>query len=172
MKLDYSKYYFLEGYLFDEVTNNFRKRKYLTLEEFFCIVIWKANRAKSKIKNKILKKRGSLESNIKKLTEKIYKTRNNEEKLRILLEEWDFGLPMATAILTVLYPDIFSVYDIRVRNQLGIKDFSGRKDEIEKYFNEFLPVVTKQAGKSLRDKDRYLWGKDFYNALVKFIKSK
>ncbi len=172
MKSDYSKYYFLEGYLFGEVTNNFRKHKYLTSEEFFCIVIWKANRAKSKVKNKILKKGGSLEGNIKKLTKKIYKTRNNEEKLRILLEEWDFGLPMATAILTVLYPDIFSVYDVRVRNQLGIKDFSGRKDEIKKYFNEFLPVVAKQAGKSLRDKDRYLWGKDFYNALVKFIKSK
>lgn len=172
MKLDYSKYYFLEGYLFDEITNNFRKRKYLTPEEFFCIVIWKANRAKSKIKNKILKKKGSLEGNIKRLTEKIYKTRNNEEKLRILLEGWGFGLPMATAILTVLYPDDFSIYDIRVRNQLGIKDFSGRKDKIKKYFNEFLPIVTKQVGKSLRDKDKYLWGKDFYNALVKFIKSK
>ena len=172
MKSEYSKYYFLEDYLFSEVTNNFKKHKYLTPEEFFCIIIWKANRAKSKIKKKILERRGNLGNNIKRLTEKIYNTKNNKEKLKILLEEWNFSLPMATAILTVLYPDDFSVYDIRVRNQLDIKDFSGRKDEIEKYFNEFLPVVKKQLGKSLRDKDRYLWGKDFYNALVKFIKSK
>lgn len=168
--MDYLKYYFLENYLFNEIKINFHKRGYLIPKEFFCIVIWKANRAKSKIKSKILEKRGGLDSNIKKITGQIHKTRNNEEKLRILLKEWNFALPMATAILTVLYPNNFSIYDIRIRSQLDMKDFSGRKDEIKKYFNEFLPKVRKiGCGKDLRNKDRYLWGKSFYEDLMNFL---
>lgn len=165
----FSKYYNLEEYLFKEVRNNFQQRGYLTPEEFFCIIIWKANRAKSKVKNKILKK-GILTKNIKKLSKEIFIASNNKKKLRILLENWGIGLPIASAILTILYPNVFTVYDVRVRNQLGIKDFSGRKNQIDKYFSEFLPKVKKQPGKNLRDKDKYLWGKSFYKDLKKFLK--
>ena len=168
--MNYLRYYFLEDYLFKEVRNNFQKRGYLTPEEFFCIIIWKANRAKSKIKNKILKKEGNLNKSVKKLTNQIFKATNNQERLRILLEDWKFNLPIATAILTILYPKHFTVYDIRVRNQLGINDFSGTAGQIEKYFSEFLPKVKKIKGQSLRDKDRYLWGKSFYEDLMKFLK--
>jgi len=168
--MDYSKYYNLEDYLFGEIRNKFQQRGYLTAEEFFCIVIWKANRAKTKIKDKILERKGTIAENIKKLTSEIFKKSNNEEKLAVLLKKWNFGLPMATAILTVLYPNDFTVYDIRTRNQLDIKDFSYRKNQIEKYFSEFLPKVKKQPGKNLREKDRYLWGKSFYEDLKKFLK--
>ncbi|MGJ9384908.1 hypothetical protein [Salipaludibacillus sp. CF4.18] len=44
---------------------------------------------------------------------------NAKEKLRYVMKAWDFRLPMATAILTVLYPDDFTVYDVRVCEQLG-----------------------------------------------------
>lgn len=168
--MDYSKYYNIEDYLFGEVKNNFHKRGYITPEEFFCIVIWKANRAKSKIKDKVLKNKNNLNENIKKLTSQIFKASSSREKLRILLEDWEFGLPMASAILTVLYPNDFTIYDIRVRSQLNIKDFSGRKNQIEKYFSEFLPEVRKQLGKNLRNKDKYLWGKSFLNDLKEFLK--
>lgn len=167
--MDYSKYHNLEDYLFREVRNNFHQRGYLTAEEFFCIVIWKANRAKTKIKDKILK-RGTLTENTKKLSNEIFRAPNNKEKLRILLESWGIGLPMATAILTVLYPNDFTVYDVRVRSQFGIKDFSGRKNQIDRYFSEFLPKVKKQPGRKLRDKDKYLWGKSFYRDLKKFLR--
>lgn len=169
--MDYLKYYFLENYLFREVKDNFQKRGYLTPEEFFCIVIWKSNRAKTAIKRKLLKF-GNLRKTIKKLTGEIFHTRGREQKLKLLLKSWKFSLPMATAILTVLYPTEFTIYDVRVRGQVGIhKDFSGRKDQIEGYFNKFLPKVKKMArGKDLRDKDRYLWGKSFYEDLLKFLK--
>ena len=100
--MNYLKYYYSEDYLFGEVKNNFQKRGYLTPEEFFCIVIWKANRAKSKIKFKILRSGVNLEQSVRKLTNEIFRESNNIEKLRILLENWKFNLPMATAILTVL----------------------------------------------------------------------
>lgn len=143
--MDYLKYHNLENYLFKEVRSNFRRRGYLRPKEFFCIIIWKANN-------------------------EIFKTPDNKEKLRVLLEDWSFNLPMATAILTVLYPKNFTIYDVRVHNQLGIKDFSGRKNQVEKYFLEFLPKIRKTKGKNLRNKDRYLWGKSFYEDLTKFLK--
>src|SRR3989344_4900183 len=112
--MDFIKYYFLEDYLFKEVRNNFQKRGYLTAEEFFCIVIWKSNRAKTKIKKKLLGF-GDLTAQIKKMTSEIFNEADNRKKLKILFKEWRFSLPMATAILTVLYPDDFTIYDVRVR---------------------------------------------------------
>ena len=164
--MDFIKYYFLEEYLFKEVRNNFQKRGYLTPKEFFCIVIWKSNRAKTAIKKK-LSGMGKLDKVIRELTHDIYNNKD-KSKLSILKNKWRFNLPMATAILTVLYPKKFTIKDIRVLNQLKIKDFSGLK----KYFDEFLPKVKKaSAQKSLRDKDRELWGKSFYEDLEKFLKN-
>ncbi len=116
-------------------------------------------------------KSGSLEPVIKKISEQIHDEKDYKKKLKILIDQWKFRLPMASAILTVLYPEDFSVYDYRVIEQLGMNDFTGRKNQIESYFSEFLPKVQEYGlGKSLRDKDKYLWGKSFYNGLVRFLK--
>ncbi len=169
--MDYLKYYFLENYLFKEVKNNFEKRGYLTQEEFFSIVIWKSNRAKTAIKRKLLKF-GNLNKIVKKLTSEIFHTNDNKQKLELLIKSWKFSLPMATAILTVLHPQEFTIYDVRVRGQLGIyKNFAGHKNQIERYFDEFLPKVRKASTqRSLRNKDRELWGKSSYEDLKKFLK--
>jgi len=170
--MDYLKYYFLEEYLLKEVRGNFEKRGFLTPEEFFCIIIWKSNRAKTAIKRKLLKFNSDLRKAVKNLSSEIFNEKSNDKKLEILLNNWKFQLPVASAILTILYPDDFSVYDIRVRNELGIKDFCGSKDQIEKYFSEFLPRVDSlKRIKKLRDKDRYLWAKSFYKDLEKFLQA-
>ncbi len=171
MRVDYLKYYFLEDFLFKRVRNNFRERGYLIPEEFFCIVIWKSNRAKTAIKRKLLKF-GRLDKTVRELTGDIFNAKGKEQKLEVFLKSWRFSLPMATAILTVLYPKEFTIYDVRARGQIGIrKDFSGHKDQIERYFDEFLPKVQKMGwGGNLRSKDRYLWGKSFYEDLLKFLK--
>jgi hypothetical protein len=171
--MDYLKYYFLENYLFGEVRNNFQKRGYLLPEEFFCIIIWKANRAKTKIKNRLLKRSHNLREAVKKLTNEIFRASDKNKKLEILLDKWGFQLPMATAILTVLYPEKFTIYDVRVREQLGIKDYLGRKNQINKYISEYLPKVkdfSKKKGLNIRDGDRYLWDKSFYKDLKNFVK--
>src|SRR6266851_3825141 len=140
--MNYLNYYNLEDYLFTEVTNAFRDRGYLTPEEFFSIVIWKANRAKTAIKRKLAKRGKNLAEAVHKLTRQIHQAASDEERLRIFLsKDWAFGLAMASAILTVLYPDRFTVYDVRVRGQLNIKDFAGRKDQIEQYFKEYSATL-------------------------------
>ena len=155
----------MEDYLFGEVRRNFQKRKFLLPDEFFCVVIWKSNRAKTSIKKKLLKF-GDLKSTIKTMTGQIYTANGSRERLKILLRDWKFNLPMATAILTVLYPNEFTIKDTRVLSQLKMEDFNGLK----KYFEEFLPNVKKSsAQKNLRDKDRELWSKSFHEDLIQFL---
>lgn len=165
--MGYSKYYDLENYLFSEVCENFLKRGYLTAAEFFCIVIWKANRAKTKIKKK-LTENGTVAEVVRKITEQIFEAKKADEKLNILLKKWDFGMPMATAILSVLFPSEFTVYDYRVRDQLGLKSIYSTK----KYFDYFLPMVHKAAkeyNKTLRETDKELWGKSFFQDLERLL---
>ena len=138
-------------------------------EEFFCIVIWKANRAKTNIKKKLLKiGDGSIQEVTKELTGDIFEAKSKEDKLKILLGKWKFYLPMASAILTVLYPKDFTVYDIRVRSQVGLKEIYS----VRKYFSDFLPKIKKisiDRKQDMRNTDRNLWGESFYNDLKKLI---
>ncbi len=52
--MDYLKYYDLERYLFEDVSKRFRKQGSMSAFDFFSIVVWKANRAKSQIARKLL----------------------------------------------------------------------------------------------------------------------
>lgn len=70
----------------------------------------------------------NLDDAVKNLTEKISKAPDNKKKLRLLVVDWGFQLPMASAILTVLYPNDFTVYDVRVCDELN--EFHGLKHMI------------------------------------------
>ena len=120
--MGYIQFNDLESYLFSTVRKRFETQKYLSAFDFFCIIIWKANRAKSRIATKILSPdkpaNGSLGDRIQSLTKKLFEIPISKDKMRYLIERWGFHLPMASAILTVLYPQEFTMYDIRVCNQL------------------------------------------------------
>ena len=49
------------------------------------------------------------------------------------------------------------------------KDISYKKDAANLYFSEYLKKVMAIPGLSLRAKDKYLWGKSFYNDLEKLL---
>jgi hypothetical protein len=117
---NYRDYYDLEDYLFGKVTARFQKDRRLDAFDFFCIVIWKANRAKSKIA-KLLFQHGldDLESAIGEVTSQLAAEADTKARLKILISDWKFHLPMASAILTVLYPSEYTIYDVRVCNVLG-----------------------------------------------------
>jgi hypothetical protein len=82
------------------------------------------------------------------------------------MTKWGFRLPTASAILTVLYPEEFTVYDARVCEVLG--GFGGLGDrkwspEMWREYRRFVDAVRTNAeapaALSLRDRDRWLWGK-------------
>ena len=179
-EIDYIEYYDLEKYLFETVKPDYDQKKTISAEDFFCIVIWKANRAKSKIAKKLLK-RGytDLESAVRVLMQNIAEAGNAKERLRILFVDWEFPLPMASAILTVLYPDEFTIYDYRVSEILKISgglDDPGNKTKFETLwhcYTKYIELVRGAAPQdmSLRDKDRYLMGKSFKEQLGNDVKN-
>ena len=86
-----------------------------------------------------------------------------------------FALPMATAILSVLYPEEFTIYDRRVCEVLGKFEKLNNISKFPKVWDrylEFKRAVESRApkGLSLRDKDRYLWGESFGKQLRSDIK--
>jgi len=92
-------------------------------------------------------------------------------RLRYLLHEWGFRLPMASAILTVLYPDIFTIYDTRVCTQMGDYNqlqYTINFDEVCAGYERFRKSVVDATpdGLSLRDRDRFVWGKAFCERLT------
>ncbi len=169
--IDYLKYFDREYYLFEDVHPRFRAEHSLGAFDFFSIVIWKANRAKSKIARRLLKQehkgKRDLESRCRALTASLHDASDHKERFRLLINDWGFALPMASAILAVCWPEDFPVYDYRVRDQ--IKDFpklSTRNfEKLWDHYEEYRVRVSKliPMGLSLRDKDRYLYGKS--NAL-------
>src|SRR5262249_35190538 len=119
--IDFRAYYDLEEYLFGTVSHRFAQSNTLSAFDFFCIVIWKANRAKTFIARRLLthKNYPDLNTAVHALLSELAAAPLPKDKLYVLFEIWGFGLPTASAILTVLYPEEFSVYDVRVCDSLG-----------------------------------------------------
>ena len=170
--MDYRRFYDLEKYLFSEVNEKFHKTGYLSVEDFFCIIIWKANRAKTRISKLIKKKRKGnerLKDLIKELTQGISDKQLPEEKMEWLISDWRFRLPIASAILTVLYPDEFTIYDVRVCKTIDSHKSLADRTKFQNLWKGYLEYKDKvsQYGPemSLREKDKYIWGESFYTDL-------
>lgn len=164
---DPARYYDLEGYLFGEVSARSRSTGQLSAFDFFCIVIGKANRAKSKVAKR-LPGRGcaDLPMAVQALTRSVASAQSHKARLRGLVEDWGFRLPMASAILAVPYPDDFTVYDVRVcdvlddfqdaRNRTRFEDLWARYAAYAKRVQASVPDAA-----TLRDRDRHLRDKSF-----------
>lgn len=175
MTPDYLKIYDLECYLFSEVGPRFAEAGKIHPADFYMIIIWKSNRAKTKIRDRLNKKEGNFAAAVKKIAGSLHASDGPKRQLEVLMKEWSFRLPMASAILTVLYPNEFSVYDIRVCEQLGeFKRLSDRQfsDRLWNDYQNFLKAVNDAVpGElNLRDKDRYLWARSFHEGVMKDLK--
>lgn len=176
MKTSLIKYYDLENYVLTDVRDSFDRNGHLTAFDFFCIVIWKANRAKTKIAQRLLNYNSDIEQSVKDLTNKIFSATDDKQKLKVLITDYKFRLPMSSAILSLLYPDNFTIYDVRVCETLinfkGL-DNTTNFEKLWLGYTDYIESVRKYEPKnlSLRDKDRFLWGKSFYEQLNKDLKN-
>jgi hypothetical protein len=172
----YLKFYDLESYILTDVRKSFNRDKYLSAFDFFCIIIWKANRAKTKIAQRLVKINPDLNQCIRDLTNKIFEAPESKQKMKILMSDFGFRLPMASAILTILYSETFTVYDMRVCDTLckfkGIDNITNF-DNLWKSYQDYISCVKayEPTNLSLRDKDRYLWGKSFHKQLTSDLKN-
>jgi hypothetical protein len=171
------QFYSLEEYLFRIVHQRFHEEGSLSAFDFFCIVIWKANRSKSRIAKALLARdkaqRDDLESIVRDITRELQTARTDRERFERVLG-WGMRLPMASAILTVFWPEDFTVYDFRVCDALEKHHQLQNRttaDSLWTGYQEFIGDVRKAipGPGSLRDKDKALWGKSFKEQLERDI---
>jgi len=175
---DDRRFYNLEEYLFDEVSQRYEREGMLSAFDFFCIIIWKANRAKSRISDLLLAQGyDDLEAAVSALLTQVHEAGDSKQRLKVLIKHWGFRLPTASAILTVLYPTEFTVYDVRVCDVLDNFRLVQHKvnfDSLWQGYLEYMTAVSKSgaAGLSLRDRDRLLWGTSFAKELREDLQRK
>jgi hypothetical protein len=179
IKKDFRVYYDLDEYLFETVSQRFVKDRSLDAFDFFCIIIWKANRSKTKVLKRLLAHANSadLDLAVRTLVAAIAAAPTPKEKLRVLVVDWGFLVPTASAILTVLYPNDFTVYDVRVCDILGDFHWVANRTNYESIWTAYTQYIVAVREKApveftLRDKDRWLWGRSFYTELQEDIATK
>src|SRR5690606_20220755 len=107
---EYLKYYNLERYLEKDVYSFFHANHYLTAEQFFAVIFWKSRFTPTHV--------GALDNAaVSELTKRIFEASSPLMKLQVLLGDnqgqgriQGFRLAVASALLTILYPDDFTVY--------------------------------------------------------------
>lgn len=170
---DYLRYYNIEAYLFEDVRQRFHREGKLDAFDLFSILIWKANRSKSKLAQRLAKKTGTLEAAATELTTALFKAESAEARLLLTMKDWGFYLPIASSILSVLWPEEFTVFDVRVCDELG--DYHAlrnlKPERVWPGYCRYRDAVDHAVPglRLLRDKDRFLWGRSVARQLVRDI---
>jgi hypothetical protein len=171
---DYRKFYDDEEYLL-EVGRRFRKTGNIDAADFYMLLIWKANRAKNYHRDRLKHKSGSFQAAVSDIASEIFTNTERKVRLQILMEKWVFALPTATAILALLYPDDFTVYDWRVCGEVGrtYKPWLGFSAKLWNEYEQFIEAVIDETpqGLTLRDRDRFLIGRSIRKGVEQDCKS-
>lgn len=171
-EMDYARFHNLESYLFESVGPQFRESQRISPTDFYILLSWKANRSKNKGRDRLVRLGGDFQSAVKSIASSLASAHDQKARLRCLMVDWGFRLPIASAILAVLYPDEFTVYDVRVSGELNdFKRLGGRSysDRLWSDYEKFRDAVSLAVPQknSLREKDHYLWGRSFYRGIKK-----
>lgn len=143
----------------------------MSLYDFFAIVIWKSNRAKTRIKQGL----AQAELTVEALLAQLVAAATPAAKVEMLLQIKGIGLPIASAILSVCYPEEFTVLDYRAwetLQSLGITGLPPKKpNTVEAYlrYGQVCRGFAEQHELSLRDLDRALWARSWEDDLLALI---
>jgi hypothetical protein len=171
-EIDYRKFYDDESYLFDEVGPRFQRNGVIEASDFYMMLIWKANRAKNRHRDRLKRvSHSTFADAVTDLARSLFKADTDKERLHLLMSRWGFYLPTASAILTILYPGNFTVFDYRVAYEVKFKNLAQREfsDQLWAEYRDFCEEVRvappEAFGLSLRDCDRFLIGRSFRKEL-------
>jgi hypothetical protein len=172
--IDPMAYYSPETLLFPTAAQSFASTGTLDPVMLYLILDWKAPRARTRHRSRLAKIVGSFNVAANMIAAELYAATTPEQRLCLLLTKWGFRLPTASAILAILYPDTFTIYDIRVCNTLRAFHQLGNVKWSSNTWREYLRFVSAvrdaaPQGLSLRDCDRWLWGQNKQEALLKEI---
>lgn len=113
---NYLDLYNIEEYLFKVIGPRIRERGFIEFNDFYQICMWKSARQKQNyLKNKNI---------VKNISRKAFAENEEILKIKQLLKLKGVGIPTASAILTIVFPDRYAVIDVRciqMLNKLGIR---------------------------------------------------
>jgi hypothetical protein len=171
-------YYSPETQLFPQLQQTFADTGQMHPEALYLILDWKASRARNKHLHRLATRcGGSFSDAVRKLSAELHAAADPRRRLAVLMSEWGFLLPTASAILAVLYPEAFTIYDRRVCEMLddfhGLANASKCSDEVWEQYMRFTDAVRASSppGLGLRDCDRWLWGQSKRRDLQKELAS-
>jgi thermostable 8-oxoguanine DNA glycosylase len=147
----------LEKYLFSTVGPTFAKSGVMSDFDFFAIVTWKSNRSKTKV-------RKGLNRSAEEVMRAVHTKTDDRGRLEKLIEIGGIGIPIASAVLTVCYPDRFTVLDYRAwetLRELGRVTAVRMPTRPEGYFDTYLKAcqaLAHENSMTLRELDHALWG--------------
>lgn len=155
MKIDLKKYlklYNIENYLFDTLGHQIKKRGYVKFDEFYRICMWKSSRQKPNyIKNKEI---------VEKVTKKAFLEKDEKEKMNILCSMKGVGIPTASSILTIAFPNKYAIIDIRCMEILTklklLKSKNINMDDWIKYL-DIIRLLAKENNTTPRNIDKALF---------------
>jgi len=171
---DYLGFCDSERYLLNQVGPVFRATGRLNPVDFMAILIWKAERAKNHHKKR-LKSLGNctFAEAVSQISKGIHQSTSPKDRLKYLMDEWWFQLPTATAVLTILYPEDFTVFDWRVCDEVRINyepwHYRGFSEGLWEHYLLFKKTVEAKGPQhlSLRDKDRFFIGRSYRKSIAK-----
>ncbi len=158
-----------EGRVFPELSKTQQGRK-LRKRDVLLILKWKLGRIKD-VHSETVNDENM--SKINQAVEDARKLGGEIDALMALDQIPGIGLATATAILTVCYPDKFTIIDQRVLGVLGRSPANTDGWTAKKYIEEYLPAVMECRGRwgcTLRDADRALWGLSVNERIEDIIK--
>ncbi len=169
-----ARYYDLDDYLFCCVTTRFAKQNTLNAFDFYAIVTWKSNRSISKVKNGLIAAKLTPTA----LMAKVSACASDRDRMLELDKVAGIGVPIASAILTVCYPNRFTILDYRAWEALLLFHFKKANrqtmpNDIDGYFNIYLPACRAMATKhkmTLRELDKSMWGLSKQNSIMQWTK--
>ncbi|MFG1373363.1 thiamine phosphate synthase [Xanthobacter oligotrophicus] len=167
MATDYRDYYDIEHRLFPKIHDAFHVGQDIDPVDFYAILVWKANRAKTYHRDRIedILHVPSIYEAVPEIISQLRSAKSDKDRLFSLMNVYKFLLPTATSVLSVFYPNEFAIYDRRVCREVGLfYDLAEKKDLNEDLWSSYQSFKMKVAAAvpgaaSLRDADRVLWGR-------------
>ena len=129
----YLSLYNQEDYLFNFIGPQIRKRGFMKFDEFYKIGMWKSFRPKQKyLKNQNM---------IEEITKEAFREKDERKKVEKICSLKGVGVPTASAILTIVFPDKYAIIDIRCIEMLERLKFSIKNAMTFKNWVKYLEII-------------------------------
>jgi hypothetical protein len=127
-----------------------RARGHYTRAEFIEVSAWKTPRSRPKIAANPARL-------VTSTTRRALGASDEAERMAALLELGGVGIPTASTLLYVAFPQEYPILDVRALESLGVKGRSTYPLSFWLAYLEACRTIARQAGVSLRTLDKALW---------------